>query len=112
VAVPLGQLLVNVGGCSLRAAGRISRVALVRAGGSTRLATIVFDSGPPDKAGIFDAVSATTASVSWTGCDGRSAVSPADEGAVASAGVAGVPASGVWTWADAGAGTAFCLDAK
>jgi hypothetical protein len=76
------------------------------------LATVVFDTEPADEAGVLDAVSATTPSVSWTACDGRSAVNAGDEGAAIVAGVVGVPASGVWTWADAGAGTAFCLDAR
>jgi len=111
-AAPLGQLLVSGGGCSCRATGRLSRVALVRAGGSTRLAAVVFDTEPADDAGVLGAVSATTLSVSWTAGDGRSAVTAADEGAAASAGRARVPASGAWTWADAGAGTAFCLDAR
>jgi len=83
----------------------------VRADGSTRLATGAFDTELAAEAGVL-AASAITPSVSWTAGDGRSAVAAADEGAAASAGIARVPASGAWTWADAGAGTAFCLDAR
>ena len=111
VAALLGQLLVRMGGCSCRATGRPSRLAPVRAGGSARLATVVLDTEPAVEAGVLDAVSATTLSVSWTACDGRSAVAVAGRAVAVVTGV-GASGSGAWTWADAGPGTAFCLDAR
>jgi len=74
------------------------------------LAAVVFDTEPADEAGVLGAVSATTLSVSWT-AKGRSAVAAADEAAAVVTGVVGTAASGA-AWADAGGGTAFCLDAR